>query len=150
MLCSAAHTHTQIRANPPPPPPPTHCFAASTHPQKNHTISNKQGKEQHAYDLNAFVDGWAKVWRRVACAPRVKAHRPGRGVVDVMKEPHSKGVRREVCGRCVARGGTWRVPGGAWCKAPDITTRADQHIRRGAGNRGAGNKEHTCHPPEAY
>ncbi|WIA19208.1 hypothetical protein OEZ86_005581 [Tetradesmus obliquus] len=53
------------------------------------------GLEQHAYDLNLFVDTWAQLWRQVSCLPNFQRDLANRVFVDVMNEPDSMNIRWE-------------------------------------------------------
>jgi Cellulase (glycosyl hydrolase family 5) len=57
-----------------------------------------QGLEQQAYNLDAFVNGWADVWRKVTCLPNFNSDLAGRVLIDVMNEPDSMGIRWEASG----------------------------------------------------
>lgn len=54
-----------------------------------------QGLENHAYDVNLFVESWIKLWQQVSCLPRFHSDLANRIFVDVMNEPDSMNIMWE-------------------------------------------------------
>lgn len=57
-----------------------------------------QGLEDHPYNQQAFVEGWARLWKMAACLPNFSQDLANRIFVDVMNEPDSMGIKWEPSG----------------------------------------------------